>query len=85
MKYLAVINLLGFLSMGIDKYKAIYHRYRISERALLLITCLGGSLGSYVGMFIFHHKTKHIQFYLGIPLILMIQILFYCFYFKTKF
>ena len=46
---------------------------------------IGGSLGSYLGMYCFHHKTKHMKFYIGIPLILFIQILIYCFYFYTKF
>ena len=67
------------------KAKAKKQKYRISENTLLFVALIGGSLGSYLGMYCFHHKTKHMKFYIGIPLILFIQILIYCFYFYTKF
>ena len=83
--YIVIINVLGFLIMGLDKAKAKKQKYRISENTLLFVALIGGSLGSYLGMYCFHHKTKHMKFYIGIPLILFIQILIYCFYFYTKF
>lgn len=85
MIYLVMINVLSFFIMGLDKVKAKKQRYRISENSLLFVALIGGSLGSYLGIYYFHHKTKHIKFYMGIPLILFIQILIYCFYFYTKF
>ena len=71
--YLAVMNTLGFALMGLDKKRAGEHQWRISERTLFLVAALGGSVGSWLGMYIFHHKTRKAKFYLGIPLILVIQ------------
>ena len=68
MIYLVIINVLGFLIMGLDKAKAKKQKYRISENTLLFVALIGGSLGSYLGMYCFHHKTKHMKFYIGIPL-----------------
>lgn len=77
MKYAAIwllfINLTGIGVMGLDKHKAILHRRRIPERTLFLIALLGGSLGTWIGMYLFRHKTRHLRFVLGIPLILLIQ------------
>ncbi|MGN1182115.1 MAG: DUF1294 domain-containing protein [Faecalibacillus sp.] len=78
--YLFVINLIGFLFMAIDKYKARKHHWRISENTLLCISLIGGSLGSLMGMSCFHHKTRHSKFVLGIPIILFFQIIFYFFF-----
>lgn len=74
------MNILGFILIYLDKRKAIKHQYRISENTLLLVALMGGSIGIYLGMYYFHHKTKKIRFYLGIPLIFLIQIIIY-FYF----
>lgn len=71
--YLLIVNAAGFLSMLVDKQKAKKNLWRIPERTLLLIAALGGSIGSLVGMYTFRHKTKHLKFTLGIPLILSIQ------------
>ena len=60
MIYLVMINVLSFFIMGLDKVKAKKQRYRISENTLLFIALIGGSLGSYLAMYCFHHKTKHI-------------------------
>ena len=60
--------------MGIDKWKAKNFRYRIPEKTLLLIAILGGSIGSFIGMQIFRHKTKHARFAIGIPAIILIQV-----------
>lgn len=66
--------MIGLLSMGIDKRRAIHHQYRISEKMLFMIAIVGGSLGSWIGMYVFHHKTKHWYFVIGMPLLLIIQI-----------
>lgn len=73
--YLFAINLAGLLSMGIDKQRARKHRWRIPEKTLFLIAALGGSIGSILGMFLFRHKTRHLSFRLGLPLILALQAL----------
>lgn len=73
--YVILINIISFLLMGIDKRKAKRHKYRIPERTLFLIAVLGGSIGMLIGMYVFRHKTRHISFALGIPLILIAQLL----------
>jgi len=73
--YLIVINIIGLFSMYIDKRKAIKKKYRIPEKTLFGIAIIGGSLGSYIGMRIFRHKTRHWYFAYGIPLIYAIQII----------
>ena len=71
--YLILINLIGFLSMGLDKSKARRVKWRIKERTLFLIALVGGSTGSLCGMYFFRHKTKHRSFVIGIPAILILQ------------
>ena len=71
---LFLMNAAGFLVMFADKHKARRGHWRIPERTLLLIAALGGSLGSLLGMYLFHHKTRHPKFTVGIPLILVLQI-----------
>lgn len=61
--------------MGLDKHKAIKQRYRISELSFFMLAVLGGSIGILLAMMIFHHKTKKMNFVLGIPLILVIQVI----------
>ncbi len=61
--------------MGIDKWKAKHQHYRISEKMLFTISVLGGSLGTWLGMYVFHHKTKHLYFVVGIPSIFIIQLI----------
>ena len=72
--YLIFLNLVGFLIMGEDKRRAKMHRWRISERMLFLVSILGGSIGTWAGMYVFRHKTRHWYFVIGIPLILILQI-----------
>ena len=72
--FLLCMNILGFLLMFSDKQRAVHGRWRIRERTLFLAAILGGSLGSILGMYLFHHKTKHWYFVLGMPLILLIQL-----------
>ena len=73
--YVLVVNLVGFASMGIDKFKAKNHAWRIPEATLFFIAIIGGSIGSIAGMRVFHHKTKHKQFVIGMPLILIVQLI----------
>lgn len=72
--YIAGINLFGFFLMGIDKFKAKRMRWRIPEKNLFLIAIIGGSIGSILGMYVFRHKTRHWIFVIGMPAILIIQI-----------
>lgn len=77
--YFFTINIIGFLSMGIDKYKAKHNLWRTPENTLLLLSFLGGSIGSFIGMKLFRHKTLHPQFKYGIPAFFIINII--CIYF----
>lgn len=72
--YLAVINVVAFFMYGIDKRKAKKSKWRISETALLMMAVFGGSIGAWLGMKVWHHKTMHKKFRYGIPLILLAQI-----------
>lgn len=72
--YLLVINVIGLLLMGEDKRRARKHLWRISEKTLFLCSLLGGSVGTWAGMYLFRHKTRHWYFVVGMPLILVIQI-----------
>lgn len=72
--YLIAVNVLAFSLMGIDKYKARHHRWRIPEKTLFLSAIIGGSVGAIIGMYTFRHKTKHWYFVVGMPLILVIQL-----------
>ena len=72
--YLLVVNTLTFLLYGIDKYKAKKARWRISEATLLMMAVVGGSIGAWAGMRLWHHKTMHKKFKYGIPLIILLQV-----------
>ena len=72
--YLLVMNAVGFAIMGMDKYKAIKGKWRVPEKTLFLLSILGGSVGTWAGMYAFRHKTKHWYFVIGMPAILFIQI-----------
>lgn len=72
--YLCIINALAFLLMHIDKQKAKKNRWRIPEATLIGMCAIGGSVGGLLGMYLLRHKTKHIKFYLGIPVILVLQL-----------
>ncbi len=75
--YLLIMNIAGMIVCGMDKKKAIRHQWRIPERNIFMIAILGGSIGVLIGMHVFRHKTKHKQFTIGIPLILLCQIFIY--------
>ena len=72
--YLATLNVLTFVLYGIDKYKARHDRWRISETTLLGLAVLGGAIGAWLGIRIWHHKTQHAIFRYGVPLILLAQL-----------
>ena len=72
--FLVFMNILGFVLMVSDKKRARRGDWRIRERTLFLVAVFGGSLGSLLGMWLFHHKTKHWYFVLGMPLILLLQL-----------
>lgn len=71
--YVCVVNVVAFFLYGLDKEKAKRHLWRIPEATLLGIALLGGSIGAFLGMQIFRHKTKKAKFYLGVPLIFILQ------------
>lgn len=71
--YLLIINAVGFILMLVDKQKAKRGAWRIPEATLMGVAAIGGSIGSLAGMYTFRHKTKHIKFTLGIPVILALQ------------
>ena len=70
--YLLSINLLVFVLYGVDKLKARRDKYRISENTLLWMARLGGGAGSWLGIKVFHHKTKHTKFRILVPLWMVI-------------
>ena len=77
MYYLFAINIVSFFLYGIDKYKAKKNKWRISEATLLMIAVIGGSIGAWVGMRLWHHKTMHKKFKYGIPLIMQVALAVY--------
>lgn len=72
--YLFIINAVAFIVYGIDKLKARKDRWRISESTLLLLAFIGGSIGSWLGMKVWHHKTMHLKFKYGLPAIFLLQL-----------
>lgn len=72
--YLMLVNGVGLILMGWDKFMAKMGKTRIPEKSLFLIALIGGSIGVWLGMQIFRHKTRHAQFVIGIPLIFILQI-----------
>lgn len=72
--YLAAMNGITFFMYGVDKWKAKRSKWRVSEAALVWMAVLGGSVGAWLGMKAWHHKTQHKKFKYGLPLILLMQI-----------
>nr|WP_302335803.1 DUF1294 domain-containing protein [uncultured Prevotella sp.] len=72
--YLLAVNIVTFLLYGIDKYKAKKGKWRISEATLLTMAAIGGSIGAWAGMRLWHHKTMHKKFKYGIPVIIILQV-----------
>lgn len=79
--YIIIINIISFFIMLYDKKQAIYHNFRISEKTIFIISLLLGGIGTYVGMYVFRHKTKHLKFKIGIPIVIILNIIsvFYIF------
>ena len=73
--YIVFINLLGIILMFLDKRKAVKNRWRISENTLMLTALIGGALGILIDMYAFRHKTKHKKFTIGVPVLLIVNIL----------
>ena len=71
--YFITVNVLSLVLFGIDKWKAKHDKWRISEATLLSVTAIGGSIGAWVGMKVWHHKTMHKKFKYGIPLVMVLQ------------
>lgn len=78
--YLIIINVIAFIAMGVDKRKAIKHKWRIPEKNLMLLSVFGGSIGMFIGMHVFRHKTKHTLFVIGVPVIFIIEMVAYILY-----
>lgn len=76
-----VFNLIAFAMMGIDKYKAIHNKWRIPEKTLFISALPFSALGANLGMQVFRHKTKHLKFVIGMPAILIVQIVLVLVYF----
>ena len=72
--HLAVINVVTFFMYGVDKWKALKSKWRIRETALLTLAVLGGSIGAWLGMKVWHHKTQHKKFKYGVPAIIIVQL-----------
>ena len=77
--YVLILNFVTMLVYGIDKFKATKGKWRIPESILLLLAVLGGSIGAWLGMRVWRHKTQHKKFKYGIPVIFILQVAF-CFY-----
>lgn len=74
MIYFILINVISFIIYGVDKRKAIRNKYRISEATLIGLAVIGGFVGAFAGMQVFRHKTKHLKFVIGIPVISILWI-----------
>jgi len=74
--YIIAVNIIGFALMGNDKRRARKNAFRIPEATLFAFSIIGGSIGMLIGMYTFRHKTKHMTFKIGIPLIIFLQVLF---------
>ena len=82
--YLVVINVVAFVVYGVDKYKAKRGRWRTPEATLLGLAAIGGSIGAWLGMKVWHHKTMHKKFQYGVPLILIAQIVLVVFILQSR-
>lgn len=83
--YMVIINIMAFMVMLHDKKQAKRHKRRVPEKKLFLIAMAYGSLGIFLGMYAFRHKTKHASFVYGIPSILFIQLFLSLYLFKRLF
>lgn len=82
--YILAINLIGFFIMWLDKHKARKGSWRIPEKTLFIITAIGGGIGTTVGMFVFRHKTKKLNFLIGFSFIAILEIILAIYYLVIK-
>lgn len=75
--YVVVINIIAFLAMGLDKWKAKRNAWRIPEQTLISLVLLGGGIGGIVGMYLFRHKTKKARFYIGFPALFIVEVIIF--------
>ena len=68
------MNLIGFFVMGIDKSRSRKHKRRVPEKTIFIISIISGSVGVFAGMYLFRHKTRHLKFVVGIPVIIAAQV-----------
>lgn len=73
--FIILMSIIAFVAMGVDKRKAKQHKHRISEKTLWILALVGGSIGSYLGMIFFRHKTKHLNFRIGFTLLAVGQLI----------
>ncbi|MED3562592.1 MULTISPECIES: DUF1294 domain-containing protein [Bacillus] len=79
-----ILNIAGLIIMWEDKQRAIHHKYRIKEKTLWLVALFGGAVGATMGMQLYRHKTKHLQFKIGFPLLAIVEVIL-IFYFLIKY
>lgn len=82
--YFAMINVVAFFVYGIDKWKSQHDRWRVPESMLLGLAAIGGSVGAWLGMKVWHHKTQHKKFKVGVPVMLLIQISLVVWFWVTR-
>ena len=80
--YYLVINAAAFIMYGLDKRKAIRGEWRIPEKTLLLVAAAGGGIGAFLGMQIFRHKTRHMQFVILVPLCIIVHLLIWIWFLR---
>ena len=71
--YLVIVNIAALILFGVDKSRAVHHRWRIPEATLFLSALIGGGIGAWVGMYLFHHKTRKWYFVVGIQAIVIVE------------
>ena len=72
--FLIILNIVSFLAFGADKWKAKKGKWRIPESTLMVLALVGGSIGAWCGMRVWHHKTMHLKFKYGLPAIILLQL-----------
>jgi uncharacterized membrane protein YsdA (DUF1294 family) len=82
-QYSLVMNIIGLFIMAIDKYKAKRHQWRIAEKTIWFVSLIGGAAGTTVGMYLFHHKTRHRAFRYGLPFLAVMEIVAYVWLFNS--
>ncbi|MRZ79781.1 DUF1294 domain-containing protein [Paeniclostridium sordellii] len=83
--YFLIMSSITFFLMYIDKHRAIKKEWRIPEINLMVLSFLGGSFGTYLGMYLFRHKTKHLKFTLGVPIAIFFNLIIYFYLINLNF